>query len=157
LDRLSNDMVLRRLCGWERAADVPDETVFWRAFAELAQQEFGQRVHTALIQRTQSERLVGHIMRDATAIEAREKPQPKPKSEAPTVRRRHRRSGTTKPPEQMTRIEKQCSGNMTLEEMLKELPRQCNVGCKPNSHGHKEYWNGYKLHVDVVDGHIPVS
>lgn len=157
LDRLANDITLRRLCGWERAAQVPDESVFSRAFAELARQEFGQRVHAAVVERTQSERLVGHILRDSTAIEARERPEPKAKAEAPAVRRRHRRSGTTKRPEQMTRIERQCFGSMSLEQMLNELPRACNVGCKPNTHGHREYWNGYKLHLDVIDGHIPIS
>lgn len=157
LDRLAHDVTLRRLCGWERASQVPKESVFSRAFAELAGQEFGQRVHAAVIERTQSERLVGHILRDSTAIEAREKPAPKAKAEAPAVRRRHRRSGTTQRPEQMTRIERQCSGSMSLEQMLRDLPQACNVGCKPNTHGHKEYWNGYKLHVDVIDGHIPIS
>ena len=69
LDRLDHDTVLRRLCGWETAAQVPDETVFSRAFAELARIEFPQRVHAALVERTQSERLVGHIVRDAfTAV-----------------------------------------------------------------------------------------
>lgn len=57
----------------------------------------------------------------------------------------------------MTRVEKQCFGTMSLQEMLNDLPRACNVGCKPNTHGHKEYWNGYKLHVDVIDGQIPIS
>ena len=89
LDRLTHDVTLRRLCGWESAAQVPDESVFSRAFAELASQEFGQRVHAALIERTQSERLVGHVIRDSTAIPAREKPQPKPQQETPKVRRRH--------------------------------------------------------------------
>ena len=79
LERLAHDGTLRRLCGWERAANVPDESTFSRAFAELARQEFGQRVHAAVIERTQAERLVGHIMRDSTAIEAPEKPEPKPK------------------------------------------------------------------------------
>jgi hypothetical protein len=157
LDRLAHDVTLRRLCGWESAALVPHESVFSRAFAELARQEFGQRVHEALIERTQSERLAGHVIRDSTAIPAREKPKPKPKLETPKVRRRHRRSGTTKQSEQMTRIERQCSGSMTLAEMVNELPRDCNVGCKPNGHGHKEYWNGYKLHMDVIDGNIPIS
>jgi IS5 family transposase len=46
---------------------------------------------------------------------------------------------------------------MTLQEMVKELPRGCSVGCKPNDHGHKVYWTGYKLHMDVIDGQIPVS
>ena len=157
LDRLAHDLTLRRLCGWERATQVPEESVFSRAFAELARQEFGQRVHAALIERSQSERLVGHVVRDSTPIPAREKPEPKPKTATASVRRRHRRSGTTKQPEQMTRIERQCAASMTLEEMVKELPRGCNVGCKPNAHGHKEYWTGYKLHMDVIDGQIPIS
>lgn len=157
LDRLAHDAALRRLCGWERAAEVPDETVFSRAFAEFARNEFGQRVHAAVIQRTQSQRLIGHILRDSTAIAVREKPEPRPKPAAPPVRRRHRKSGTTKNPEQMTRVERQCSGNMSLEEMLAELPRTCNIGCKPNSKGKKQFWTGYKLHLDVADGQIPIS
>lgn len=156
IERLAHDVTLRRLCGWERAAEIPEESTFSRAFAELARQQFGQRVHAAIIARTQSERLVGHVLRDSTAIPAREKPAPKPKTEAAPARRRHRRSGTTTQPEQMTRIERQCAG-MTLEEMLKELPTGCRVGCKPNAHGHKEYWPGYKLHMDVIDGQIPIS
>jgi hypothetical protein len=158
LDRLANDPTLRRLCGWERAAEVPAEWVFSRAFSEFADTEFAQRVHAAIIQRTQSERLVGHILRDGTAIEAREKPAPKPaQAKEPRPRRLHRKAGTAKRPEQMTRIERQASGTMTLAEMMAELPRACNVGCKPNSKGVREYWTGYKLHLDVADGQIPIS
>ena len=98
LERLAQDSVLRRLCGWDRAAQVPDETIFSRAFAEFARSEFGQRVHTGVIQRTQSQRLVGHISRDSTAIEAHEQPAPKSPPAEPAVRRRHRKSGTTQPP-----------------------------------------------------------
>lgn len=157
LDRLSHDITLRRLCGWETAAQIPDESVFSRAFAEFAHSEFADRVHAALIQRTLSQRLIGHILRDSTAIVAREKPEPQPKPAVPAVRRRHRKSGTAKRPEEMTRVERQCSGSMSVEQMLAELPRSCNVGCKPNSKGKKQYWTGYKLHVDVADGHIPIS
>jgi hypothetical protein len=60
---------LRRLCGWERAAQVPGETVFSQAFAKFEHSEFPRRVHAALTERTQKERLVGHILRDATAID----------------------------------------------------------------------------------------
>lgn len=158
LERLAHDPTLRRLCGWERAAEVPEEWVFSRAFSEFARDEFAQRVHAALIQRTQSERLVGHILRDGTAIEAREKAAPKAaQASAPRPRRLHRKAGTAKRVEQMTRIERQASGTMTLGEMMAELPRACNVGCKPNSKGVREYWTGYKLHMDVADGQIPIS
>ena len=45
LDRLAHDPTLRRLCGWEKAAEVPEESVFSRAFSEFADSEFAQRVH----------------------------------------------------------------------------------------------------------------
>jgi hypothetical protein len=156
LDHLAHDVVLRRLCGWETEAQIPDETIFSRAFAEFARSEFPQGVHAALVQRTQSERLVGHILRDSTAIEVREKPGPKPKPAAP-ARRPHRKAGAAKRPEQMTRLERQCSGTMTVQEMLAELPRNCDVGCKLDSRGNKYRWAGYKLHLDVADGQIPIS
>ena len=46
---------------------------------------------------------------------------------------------------------------MTLEEMLEDLPRQCDVGTKKNSKGHRETWIGYKFHLDVADSQIPIS
>ena len=157
LDRLAHDVALRRLCGWECAAQLPDESVFSRAFAEFARSEFGQRVHAAVIERTQSERLVWHILRDSTAIEAREKPAPKKPAPEERPRRAHRKAGTVKRPEQMTRLDRQASGAMTLGEMLAELPRACDTGCKPSSKGTRHFWNGYKLHLDVADGQIPIS
>src|SRR5208337_1189861 len=42
-------------------------------------------------------------------------------------------------------------------QILDDLPRQCNVGSKKNSKGYKETWAGYKLHLDVADGQIPIS
>ena len=74
LDRLAADVALRRLCGWERKFEVPSESVFSRAFAEFADTQLPQRVHEALIRETHHDRLVGHLSRDSTAIEAREKP-----------------------------------------------------------------------------------
>jgi hypothetical protein len=46
---------------------------------------------------------------------------------------------------------------MPLEEMLAELPTQCDIGGKQNSRGETEYCRGYKLHLDVADGQIPIS
>ena len=45
----------------------------------------------------------------------------------------------------------------TLAENLLDLPSECNVGTKKNSKGYKESWTGYKLHMDCIDGDIPVS
>jgi hypothetical protein len=158
LDRLVADDVLRRLCGWESAGEIPHESQFSRAFAEFAATELPQRLHEALVEATQKQRLIGHISRDATEIEAREKPAPVavPAEPARPKRKRGRpNKGETVPAPEPTRIERQ--GTMTLEEMLDELPRACNVGTKKNSKGYKESWTGYKLHIDAADGQIPIS
>ena len=90
LDRLDTDVVLRRICGWERRSEVPSESVFSRAFAEFSDTQLPQRVHEALIWNTHRDRLVGHLSRDSTAIEAREKPAAKEKAPPPPKRKRGR-------------------------------------------------------------------
>ena len=73
LEALQRDDHLRRLCGWRTARQVPHEATFSRAFDEFARMELPQFVHEALIRETQQDRLIGHIARDSTAIEARER------------------------------------------------------------------------------------
>jgi hypothetical protein len=46
---------------------------------------------------------------------------------------------------------------MSLPEMLAALPRRCDRAGKYDSHGNNQYWRGYKLHLDVADGQIPIS
>ena len=58
-------------------------------------------------------------------------------------------------PKELRRLERQAS--MTLEEMLEDLPKVCDIGVKRNAKGHQESWTGYKLHIDAIDGGIPVS
>jgi hypothetical protein len=41
--------------------------------------------------------------------------------------------------------------------MLAELPRHCSLGVKKGSSEHPQCWRGYKLHLDVADGQIPIS
>ncbi len=45
----------------------------------------------------------------------------------------------------------------TLEQIVADLPRLCDKGCKNDSKGLPSYWIGYKLHLDVADGQVPVS
>jgi hypothetical protein len=158
LDRLHNDASLRRICGWESRREIPHESQFSRAFASFAASQLPQRLHAALIEATQKERLVGHISRDSTEIESREKPVRTPVTDAPVkeIRKRGRpKKGDEPPPPEPTRLERQTK--MTLEEMLDDLPKACNVGTKKNSKGYKETWIGYKLHIDAADGQIPIS
>jgi hypothetical protein len=157
IDRLIADKTLRRLCGWESREQIPSESTFSRAFAEFAASALPARVHEALIKATHAERLVGHISRDSTAIEARERPakaaQPAPA--APRRKRGRPRKGEAPPPKEPRRLERQ--GAMTLSEMLADLPRRCDVGAKRNAKGHTTSWIGYKLHIDTADGDIPVA
>jgi len=179
LEALASDAPLRRICGWKEARQVPHESTFSRAFEEFARMELPQFVHEALIRETQHERLIGHIARDSTAIEARERfpetaapaaaekasPHSTPAPSTPEASRRgrkgkgpHRRYKGGKPPQALpegTRLHRQ--RNMSLPDMLKELPKDCSIGVKTSSKGYQQYWRGYKLHWDVADGQIPIS
>lgn len=154
LDRLETDSALRRICGWERKNDVPDEWTFSRAFAEFSTSRLPERVHEAFIKKSYADELVGHNSRDSTAIEAREKPLKKKPIQKIAAKRGRPKQGEEriKP---LTRIEQQASG-MGLADMLNDLPTACDVGTKKNSKGYKVSWIGYKLHIDVADGGIPI-
>jgi len=155
LDRLRTDAVLRRICGWERRDQIPSESTFSRAFTECAKSGILERVHEALVKRTLSGHLFGHISQDSTEIEVREKPAVKKKHEpGPKKKRGRPAKGETRIPEP-SRIERQMT--MTVEEMVAELPTVCDRGVKRNSKGHMESWNGFKFHVDAADGQIPIS
>ena len=175
IGRLLTDMQLLRLCGFERADQVPSTSTFSRAFAEFAAAELPTQVHAALVCETQQARMIEHIARDSTAIEARQRlPEDKPKAKAAAQPRAHsayktkngwhrrgprRKKGPhprAKAGERGLRLARQ--QHMTLKEMLADLPQQCALGAKRNSQGHPQYWRGFKLHWDVADGgRIPIS
>jgi IS5 family transposase len=171
IERLAQDDQLRRICGWKAARHLPHESTFSRAFAEFAAMELPQFVHEALIAETHKGRLVGHISRDSTAIAARERfPEKAEKAAKPATpatpkgggrprgktgpHQRHKGGKPAYVPDPHKRLHQQRS--MTLEEMLADLPRQCAIGVKTRD-GNQQYWRGYKLHVDVADGQIPIS
>ncbi len=74
IERLATDHVLKRICGFSMWRKLPSEATFSRAFAEFAEAGLAERTHAALVKETLGEQLIGHISRDGTAIEAREKP-----------------------------------------------------------------------------------
>jgi len=51
LDRLETNSALRRICGWERKNNAPDEWTFSRAFAEFSKSRLPERVHDAFIKK----------------------------------------------------------------------------------------------------------
>lgn len=160
IDRLNSDKSLRRICGWENRRQIPSESTFSRAFEEFTLFSLPARVHEALIRKNLSQEIISHNSRDSTAIEAREKPVSKKSNEntcdSPVKPKRGRpKKGEAKSQPEPTRLEKQPT--MTLEEMLDDLPKACDKGAKKDTKGNTMYWIGYKLHLDTVDGGIPVS
>ncbi len=156
IDRVQTDATLRRLCGWSRCAEIPSEATFSRAFGEFSQSRLAERMHGHLVEETLGDELVGHISRDSTAIEGREKPAPKPRAgDRPRRKRGRPRKGEERVKES-TRLERQ-TDSMNLADMLDELPKACDVGSKRNAKGFIETWRGYKLHIDTADCGVPVS
>ena len=181
IDRLKVDQALRRICGFERFHAIPDASRFSRVFAEFTALELPARVHEALIRAQLGDQIIGHIARDSTEIQAREKPAPTAAAVAPAApgglfegatvevapavvaaapvpappkKRGRPRKGEERPKEP-TVIERQVG--QRVAESLAQLPTACDVGSKKNSKGFKETWTGYKLHIDTADGDIPVT
>lgn len=156
IERLKSDKNLRTICGWESRSHIPSESTFSRAFQEFAKMELPQQVHQSLIKKSLKDEVISHNSRDSTAIKARERPQQKIKTEKARLAKRGRpKKGEEKAASEPSRVEKQKS--MTLEEMLIDLPKGCDKGAKKDSKGNTMYWTGYKLHLDSIDGGIPVS
>jgi hypothetical protein len=175
IDRLKVDRGLRQVCGWRSEGGIPHESKFSRAFAEFAGNQLPQRLHEAMIENTQQERLIGHIARDSTAITGREqipeavledkRAKRKPRKRPPNAKgRRGSAKGAVtrkakkkkvKASERGKRLQRQ--PHQKLAAMLADLPTQCDMGAKATKNGQEQYWRGFKLHLDVADGQIPIS
>lgn len=143
---------LRMICGFTRRQDVPSESTFSRAFAEYAEADLGTLVHDALVEEHMNVELIGHVSRDSTAIIGREKPAKKTKEPKVAKKRGRPAKGEKRP---LKRIEAQRS--QSASEAIALLPKVCDRGTKKNTKGHTEFWNGFKLHLDVNDFGTPLS
>ncbi len=161
---IKTDPVLRAICGWETKSSVPSEATFSRAFAQFAKTDVSSKIHEAFIKKYHAERIALHVSRDSTEIIAREKAALKPDIQTKIQKTRQEQKkkqkgrpikGTIKEPIPQSRLQKQLG--MSLSEMLSDLPKECDIGCKRDSKGYKHSWRGYKLHIDTTDGDIPVS
>lgn len=154
IERVESDPSLRRICGWEKRNEVPDESTFSRAFSEFANSELPSLVHDTLISKVYEKQMVGHVSRDSTAIEAREKPLLKKKEDEKPKKRGRPKKGEERP-SKPKRLDRQLE--MTQKERLADLPKACDIGAKADSKGNRNYWVGYKCHIDTGDGDIPLS
>lgn len=170
IERLRLDGSLLGICGWSQKEELPHESTFSRAFAGFAEAQLGQFTHETLIRETQAGRVIGHIARDSTAIHARErfpetpkqkraKEQPKKSpSGKPSLKGRTYRklSRNQKRKEQTAKTATAQQKPLSVEQILRKIPQQCSIGAKAGMQG-TSYWRGYKLHLDVADGQIPVT
>jgi len=155
IERLKSDLSLRRLCGYEKLEQLPSQATFSRAFDEFSKSRLAELVHKNMVSQYLGEQLIGHVSRDSTAINAREKPLKKPKKVDTPKKRGRPKKGEVRIKEP-TRLEQQALG-MTIHAMLSELPGHCDIGTKMNSKGYKSSWQGYKLHIDSSDTGIPIT
>src|ERR1039458_153884 len=106
LDALKSRPRLRQLCGWESAGEIPSEPTFSRAFAAFAQDQLPQQIHEHMVKTHAGTKLVGHVSRDVTAIEAPERPAAKSAPAAPAAPRKRGRPkrGEVRPPQPPKRL-----------------------------------------------------
>ena len=78
IDAVRHRPTLRRLCGWETLKEVPSESTFSRVFAAFAEDQLPQRIQDAMIKKHYGDKIAGHISRDGTAGDGREKAAKKP-------------------------------------------------------------------------------
>jgi len=181
IERLTIDRALRRICGFSQCKKLPSEATFSRAFEEFAESKLAERAQEALIKEHLGSELIGHLSRDGTAVEARERPLRANKevvadvtadqvdllpardvpaivpaiAAAPAKKRGRPRRGEVRAAAKESPIARQ--RKQTLAQMLEEIPTACDRGAKCNAKGYKIAWNGYKLHIDTADCGVPIS
>ena len=155
LHALRTTATLRTLCGCATRSDVPSEATFSRAFAEFATRGLATVVHDALVQEHLSTALIGHVSRDATAIQGREKPIKKVKQPKTPRKKGRPAKGAPQEPPDPKRLEVQ--RRQSAQDAIALLPTACDRGVKKNAKGYTETWNGFTLHVDVNDSGLPLS
>ena len=106
--------------------------------------KIAELAHENIIKEYLGEQLIGHISRDSTSINAREKPLRKPKKQAAAPKKRGRPKKGEIRVKEPTRLENQFL-RMTIQAMLLNLPMNCDIGTKKNSKGYKVSWQGYKV------------
>lgn len=164
IENLKGNSSWRQLCVWEYSSQVPLEATFSRAFKEFSELNLLDKIHDAVVKENYQDKLVGHASTDSTAINGREKAcrknTPK-KNRKPKKRGRKSKAELAVMKDQdlaevkTRRLEIQ--PERSIEENLADLPQGCDWGGKQNSKGKTEYWCGYKLHLSIADGGVPLA
>ncbi|MCF6176992.1 MAG: transposase [Victivallaceae bacterium] len=164
IDNLKGNSTWRQLCGWEFYSQVPSEATFSRAFKEFAELNLLDKMLETVVKENYKKKLVGHVSMDSTAINGREK---SCRKNIPKKAKKKKKRGRKSKAELAAMKEQELAEvktrrleiqpNRSLEENLADLPRGCDWGGKKNSKGKTEYWCGYKLHLSLADGGVPLA
>lgn len=165
IENLKTDPSWRWLCGWEYRVEVLSEATFSRAFKEFAREKLLERMHGVIVSENYREKVIGHASMDSTAIAGREsscrKNTPKKKSKVKKKRgRKSKAELAAMAKNELVEIKTrrlEVQPDRTLAENLADLPRGCDWGGKRNSKGKTEFGRGYKLHLTLGDGGVPLS
>jgi hypothetical protein len=154
IERLKADPNLRLLCGFTA---IPGRSSFSRAFSYLGEMGILTGTLEDFAKETFKGKIVYHVSRDSSAINARETVEKKDKKKSKkTLKKRGRpRKGAVKQEKQPTEMEQQIT--RSAADSLEKLNKKCSFSCKKNSQGNISYWKGYKLHLDVSDTGFPIT
>jgi hypothetical protein len=154
IERLRADPNLRLMCGFTK---VPGKASFSRAFSYLVEMGIMPGMLESLAKETFKGKVVYHVSRDSTAINAREKVEKKDnkKHEKPQKKRGRPPKTAKKQEKQPSEMEKQAA--QSPSDSLEKLNKNSSFGCKKNSQRNISFWKGYKLHLDVSDTGFPIT
>lgn len=155
VEYLKVDKRLRAICGFDDFRNIPSESKFSRAFTEFAKSSLPDKVHQILIKGVYKDQIIGHLIKDSTPLEAREKSLKKDNSVNRNTLKSQKRRKRLKSGE-LNRREMQLK-ETNLNKMIQELPNQCDKGMKKNAQGYTTIWKGYKLHAAVDDHCVPIA
>lgn len=164
VENLKGNSNWRQLCGWEFPTQIPSEPTFSRAFKELSKLNLLEKVHEVLVKENYEDKLVGHASMDSTAIIGREKACRKKEAKKNCKKKkRGRKSNAERAAMKEQAIAEvktrrlELQPDRSLEDNLTDLPIGCDWSGKRNSKGKVEYWRGYKLHLSLADGGVPLA
>jgi DDE family transposase/transposase-like protein DUF772 len=153
---LKSDRHLRIICGWDGWSKIPSESKFSRVFKEFALYSLPEKVHQALIKEVYKGEIVGHVVKDSTPIEVREKAFNKKENAKDRKKSKDRNRKRLKKAGEPNRRQKQLK-EKNLDKLLEDLPKQCDRGMKKSAQGYTTIWKGYKLHVAIDDNCIALA
>ena len=163
IENLKTNSSLRGLCGWEYRGEVPSEATFSRAFGVFSEEKVPDVIHSVIVAENYKDKLVGHASIDSTAIIGREKACRKNTPKIKLKKKRGRKSNAEKAAmaerelAEMKTRRLELQPNRTLAENISDLTQGCDWGGKRDSKGKTSFWCGYKLHLSIGDGGIPLA